>query len=164
MLNALSTKTPIPVDSSSPPASHSTRPYGITSLVTLNNQIFALSKDSSISSLSTIHLHLGPTAIFTHPALRCDTFFIKLAAKDSLIASGSSDGVVLLLSSDSRNWGRGGVVLKGGHSREVSDVAFATGGEVCSVGDDMVVRVWRDGTGELRDEGEVGCGWGWVES
>jgi len=27
----------------------------------------------------------------------------------------------------------------------------------------MVARVWRDGTGRLRDEGEKGCGWGWAE-
>ena len=53
----------------------------------------------------------------------------------------------------------------GGHTREVSDVSFTfCGGEVCSIGDDMIARVWRDGTGVLKDEGEKGCGFGWAES
>jgi hypothetical protein len=84
--------------------------------------------------------------------------------KNDLIATGSSDAVVVLTSADPKCWGKGAVVLKGGHTREVSDVSFSfTGEEVCSVGDDMVARVWRDGTGRLRDEGERGCGWGWAE-
>jgi len=47
----------------------------------------------------------------------------------------------------------------------VSDVSFSFGGgeEVCSISDDMVARVWRDGTGVVRDEGEKGCGYGWAE-
>jgi hypothetical protein len=77
---------------------------------------------------------------------------------------GSTDEVVLLTSSNPAFWERGAVVLKGGHTREVSDVSFTCDAqEVCSLGDDMVVRVWRDGTGVLRDEGERGCGWGWAE-
>ncbi len=77
---------------------------------------------------------------------------------------GSSDVVVLLTSSNPSNWTKGAVVLRGGHSREVSDVSFTfEGEEVCSIGDDMVARVWRNGTGLLRDEGEKGCGYGWAE-
>jgi WD40 repeat protein len=114
---------------------------------------------------------LGPQHIFSHSRLRCDTFWIKLAIKNDLLAMGSSDAVVLLTSSDPRNWkkGPGAVVLKGGHSREVSDVSFSfEGGEVCSIGDDMIARVWRDGTRFLaKEEGndgeETGCGWGWTE-
>ena len=57
------------------------------------------------------------------------------------------------------------MILRGGHSREVSDVSFTfEGDELCSIGDDMVARVWRNGTGLLRDEGEKGCGYGWAES
>lgn len=57
------------------------------------------------------------------------------------------------------------MVLRGGHSREVSDVSFSFGGgeEVCSISDDMVARVWRDGTGVVRNEGERDCGYGWAE-
>lgn len=56
------------------------------------------------------------------------------------------------------------MVLRGGHSTEVSDVSFTwDGDEVCSIGDDLSARVWRDGTGRGRDEGERGCGWGWAE-
>lgn len=78
--------------------------------------------------------------------------------------------MVVLTSSNPDHWQKGGVVLRGGHSREVSDVAFINGdtevnGEgVCSVGDDMIVRVWRDGSIK-RDgnEDEKGCGFGWAE-
>jgi hypothetical protein len=101
---------------------------------------------------------------FSHTRLRCDTFWIKIAVKNDLIAMGSSDAVVLLTSSNPSQWGKGAVVLRGGHTREVSDVSFTfEGNEVCSVGDDLVGRVWRDGTGVLRDEGDMGCGWGWAE-
>lgn len=80
------------------------------------------------------------------------------------MATGSSDAVVLLMSSDPSHWSKGAVVLGGGHTREVSDVSFTFGGEeVCSISDDMVARVWRDGTGKLKDEGEKGCKWGWAE-
>jgi hypothetical protein len=48
-LNALSTKTPIATETSHPPDSHHFRPYGITSIATQNNSIFALSKDSRYS-------------------------------------------------------------------------------------------------------------------
>lgn len=58
-------------------------------------------------------------------------------------------------------------MLKGGHSSEVGDVCFTyKGEEVCSIGDDMVGRVWRDGSSTRRSEdeiGEKGCGWGWAE-
>ena len=84
--------------------------------------------------------------------------------QDDLLATGSSDGVVLLTSSDPELWRKGSVVLRGGHSREVSDVGFVYGGgAVCSVGDDMIARVWRDGSAEIRDEGDRGCGYGWAE-
>jgi WD40 repeat protein len=87
-----------------------------------------------------------------------------MSIQNDLLACGSSDAVVLLTSSDPRYWRKGAVVLKGGHSREVSDVGWVYGGgAVCSVGDDMIVRVWRDGTSELRNEGERGCGYGWAE-
>jgi hypothetical protein len=65
-----------------------------------------------------------------------------------------------------------GVVLRGGHSREVTDVGFTWGdGGVCSIGDDTVVRVWREDDGEDKERGrgegeerrEMGCGWGWAE-
>jgi hypothetical protein len=118
----------------------------------------------SIYSFDIDHLSLGPTHIFSHPRLRCDTFWIKIAIKNNLLAMGSSDAVVLLAPANPEYWKKGAVVLRGGHTREVSDVSFTYGGgEVCSVGDDMVARVWRDGTGSLRDEGEKGCGWGWAE-
>jgi len=110
------------------------------------------------------NLDYGTTHTFSHPRLRCDSFWIKLSITDSLLATGSSEAVVLLTSSNPSHWGKGGVVLRGGHTREVSDVSFTYGGgEVCSVSDDMIVRVWRDGSGELRDEGERGCGYGWAE-
>lgn len=77
---------------------------------------------------------------------------------------GSSDSAVILASSDPTDWPRGAVVLRGGHAKEVSDVSFSFGGEeVCSISDDMVARVWRNGAGVLRDEGEKGCGYGWAE-
>ena len=118
----------------------------------------------SVYSYDIGHLNLGPSHTFSHPRLRCDTFWIKIAIKDHLLATGSSDAVVLLASSNPVEWCKGAVVLKGGHSREVSDVSFTfEGGEVCSIGEDMLARVWRDGTGRLRDEGEMGCGWGWAE-
>ena len=118
----------------------------------------------SIYSYDINHLHLGPRHTFSHPRLRCDTFWIKIAVKNDLLATGSSDAVVLLTSSNPSYWGKGAVVLKGGHSREVSDVSFTSeSDEVCSIGDDLVGRVWRDGTGKVRDEGERGCGWGWAE-
>jgi WD40 repeat protein len=180
-LNSLSTKAPIAVEMSNLPDSHIQRQYGITSIVTHNNQIIALSKDNqyvtqcfpanrSLYSYNLNFLHLGPQHTFSHPSLRCDTFWIKIAVKNDLLATGSSDSVVLLLPSDPSNWrtktnsSSSAVVLKGGHTREVSDVSFAYGGrEVCSIGDDMIARVWRDGSGVLRDEGEKGCGFGWAE-
>ena len=45
-LNALSTKAPVAIETSKQPRSHTSRPYGITSIATQNNRIFALSKDS----------------------------------------------------------------------------------------------------------------------
>ena len=84
--------------------------------------------------------------------------------KDDLIAMGSSDAAVLLTSSDPADWRKGAVVLRGGHSKEVSDVSFSFDGEeVCSISDDMSARVWRNGAGVLRDEREKGCGYGWAE-
>jgi WD40 repeat protein len=181
-LNALATKAPVAVETSAQPVSHRHREYGITSITTQQNRVYALSKDSqyipqleiltcSIYALSLNHLSHGPTHSFSHPRLRCDTFWIKLAVQNDLLASGSSDGVVVLTSSNPDRWQRGGVVLRGGHSREVSDVAFVKGdtdvnGEgICSVGDDMVVRVWREGNRRkaAADEDERGCGWGWAE-
>ena len=177
-LNALSTKAPVAIETSKPPGSHVLRPYGITSITTQSNRIFALSKDSQYSYLSPQtnaslysfdlgHLDHGPTNTFSHPRLRCDTFWIKIALQNDLIATGSSDAVVLLLSSNPAQWGRGAVVLRGGHAREVSDVSWSFdtggGGEVVSISDDMVARVWRNGTGLVRDEGEMGCGYGWAE-
>jgi len=88
--------------------------------------------------------------------------------KNTLLATESRDKCVLLVSSDPKNWDRGAVVLKRGHTREVLDVNFSfTGREtVCSIGDDIVGRVWRDGSscnGESYDQSEkMGCGWGWV--
>ena len=90
--------------------------------------------------------------------------------KNNLIATGSSDSVVLLLPSNPTHWKNrnahsSAVVLRGGHTREVSDVSFTfCGDEVCSIGDDMIVRVWRDGSGVLKDEGGHGCGFGWAGS
>ena len=85
--------------------------------------------------------------------------------KNDLIAMGSSDCVVILGSANPEYWKRGGVVLRGGHAREVSDVSFSfTGEEICSISDDCIARVWRNGTGYLRDEMEKGCGWGWTEN
>jgi WD40 repeat protein len=55
-LNALSTKTPISMETSLPPESHHLRPYGITSIATQNNRIFALSKDSRYHHLSIVNL------------------------------------------------------------------------------------------------------------
>jgi WD40 repeat protein len=77
---------------------------------------------------------------------------------------GSSDAVVILTSSNPSYWSKGAVVLKGGHSKEVSDVSFTfDGDQICSIGDDMIARVWRNGTGILRDEGNKSCGYGWTE-
>ena len=119
----------------------------------------------SIYAFELGHLSSGPTYTFSHSSLRCDTFWIKIAVKGDLLATGSSNAVVLLVSSNPASWNKGAVVLKGGHAREVSDVDFTfTGEEICSVGDDLIARVWRDGTGILRDEGERGCGWGWAEN
>jgi hypothetical protein len=180
-LNALATKAPVAVETSAPPTSHRHREYGITSIATHQNRVYALSKDSqyafshtqadvSIYALSLNHLSHGPTHDFSHARLRCDSFWIKLAVQNDLLASGSSDAVVVLTSSNPDHWHKGGVVLRGGHSREVSDVAFIKGdtavnGEgVCSVGDDMVVRVWREGRGKRdENEDERGCGFGWAE-
>src|SRR5947207_6995553 len=53
---------------------------------------------------STTHLDNGPLATFSHPHLKCDTFWIKLAVKNSLIATGSSDACVILLPSDPTQW------------------------------------------------------------
>lgn len=206
VLNALSTKSPTPISSSKPPATHTARDYGITSITTQNSIIYALSKDSqyhpksmrhaiasnlshvrfincSLYAYSSTHLDHGPIGTFSHPRLKCDTFWIKLAIKNDLIATGSSDASVILLPSSPDHWSHPvtqsdtpsertsrGVVLRGGHSREVTDVAFTWGdGGVCSIGDDTVVRVWRErDVGENLEEGkererEMGCGWGWAE-
>ena len=34
---------------------------------------------------------------------------------------------------------------------------------VFRISDDMVARVWRNGTGVFTDEGERGCGYMWAE-
>src|SRR5216117_1417696 len=70
----------------------------------------------SIYSYDVGHLNFGPTHTFSHPRLRCDTFWIKIAIKDHLLATGSSDAVVLLASSNPAEWTKGAMVLKGGHS------------------------------------------------
>jgi len=62
-LNALSTKAPVAIETSKQPRSHTSRPYGITSIATQNNRIFALSKDSQYSpskgtSNSLVSMHL----------------------------------------------------------------------------------------------------------
>ena len=119
---------------------------------------------SSLYALDLGHLERGPSHTFSHPRLRCDTFYIKVAVKDDLIATGSSDAAVLLTSSNPTDWRKGAVALRGGHSKEVSDVSFSFGGdEVCSISDDMSARVWRNGTGVLGNAGEKGCGCGWAE-
>lgn len=66
-----------------------------------------------------------------------------------------------------------GTPLVEGHSREVSAVAWNSQGDLITVGDDYIVRCWRDGTQEvggenraraLRKNGNAGgrrwgCGW-----
>ncbi|TVY23723.1 Cell division cycle protein [Lachnellula hyalina] len=63
-----------------------------------------------------------------------------------------------------------GTPLLRGHDREVGSVAWNSDGELISVGDDFLVRVWREGGDEARDlrmGGEAegrrwGCGWAGV--
>lgn len=59
-----------------------------------------------------------------------------------------------------------GTPLVRGHSREVTDMTWAYGGELVTVGDDLTARCWREGPDarDLRVGGETegrrwGCGW-----
>ncbi|TVY89554.1 Cell division cycle protein cdt2 [Lachnellula willkommii] len=62
-----------------------------------------------------------------------------------------------------------GTALIRGHDREVGSVAWNSDGELITVGDDFLVRVWREGDDarDLRTGGEAegrrwGCGWAGV--
>jgi len=62
-----------------------------------------------------------------------------------------------------------GTALLRGHDREVGSVAWNSDGELVTVGDDFLVRVWREGDDarDLRTGGEAegrrwGCGWAGV--
>ena len=59
-----------------------------------------------------------------------------------------------------------GTALTRGHSREVTGISWTSGGELVTVGDDAIARVWREGPDarDLRTGGESGgrrwnCGW-----
>jgi hypothetical protein len=59
-----------------------------------------------------------------------------------------------------------GTPLIRGHDREVGSLAWTAGGELVTVGDDYIVRCWREGEDarDLRTGGEGegkrwGCGW-----
>lgn len=59
-----------------------------------------------------------------------------------------------------------GTPLTRGHSREVSSLSWTANGELITLGDDFLVRCWREGDGarDLRSGGEDGgrrwgCGW-----
>jgi WD40 repeat protein len=59
-----------------------------------------------------------------------------------------------------------GTALVMGHEREVGSLTWNSDGELITVGDDFLVRVWREGDDarDLRTGGETegrrwGCGW-----
>lgn len=64
-----------------------------------------------------------------------------------------------------------GTPLVRGHDREVGNLAWTYDGELVTVGDDFLVRLWREGGDDARDlrtGGEEGgrrwaCGWAEVD-
>ncbi|RKF64775.1 Cell division cycle protein cdt2 [Erysiphe neolycopersici] len=138
---------------------------------------------------------LGPIYGLRNPRLHATTFYVKSAirkpkeGKCEMLAVGSSDGCAVIFPTDERyissegpnihlkstssrsddhdipifNYG---TALIRGHDREVGSLTWTSDGDLVTVGDDFLVRVWREGdeARNLRTGGEQegrrwGCGW-----
>ncbi|EPQ63367.1 BgtA-20230 [Blumeria graminis f. sp. tritici] len=136
------------------------------------------------------HPKFHASSFFVKSAVRAPT-----GGRCEMLAVGSSDGCAVLYPTDERYLGpnarerislppsraRGrkddgipistcGTALIGGHSREVGPLVWTKDGALVTVGDDFLVRVWREGSAarKLRVDGEGegrrwGCGWAEVD-
>jgi WD40 repeat protein len=137
---------------------------------------------------------LAPLYAFVHPKLQVGSFYVKSAlrpardGRSELLAVGSSDGCAVLFDTDERHLkyhtqdsstdidssSKGGALpeynhgtpLIRGHDREVGALSWTHDGELVTLGDDFLVRCWREGdrARDLRMGGEAegrrwGCGW-----
>ncbi|POS88440.1 hypothetical protein EPUL_000035 [Erysiphe pulchra] len=138
---------------------------------------------------------LGPIYGLRNPKFHATTFYVKSAirkpneGKCEMLAVGSSDGCAVIFPTDERyisskrpnidtesiiggsddhdipifNYG---TALIRGHDREVGSLTWTSDGDLVTVSDDFLVRVWREGdeARNLRTCGEKegrrwGCGW-----
>lgn len=156
------------------------------------NTLFAVAKNSSVAAYQASHLVLGQALLGNckerprqgrrgappiwecrHEDLVVGSFYVRASMRPArgdrspLLAVGSSTGSPVVFPMDRRGEAQGGTALVRGHGSEVTSVTWTFEGELVSVGDDGVVRVWReDGEAarELRRVGEAegrrwGCGW-----
>ncbi|KAI6245647.1 Cell division cycle protein cdt2 [Erysiphe necator] len=138
---------------------------------------------------------LGPLFGLRNPRFHATTFYVKSAirrlkdGKCEMLAVGSSDGCAVIFPTDERyifaqrpninkkstitrsdetdvpifNYG---TALIRGHDREVGSLTWTSDGDLVTVSDDFIVRLWREGDKAryLRVNGEQGgirwgCGW-----
>ncbi|TAQ85097.1 hypothetical protein B7494_g6584 [Chlorociboria aeruginascens] len=142
---------------------------------------------------------LGPIYGYTHTKLKTASFYVKTAirkakdGKSELLAVGSSDSCAIVFPTDERYLPRhqptqedpgskssrrvgdtipisqNGTALVRGHESEVGSVAWSYDGDLITVGDDFIVRAWREGKKAMdyRVKGETGGRrWraGWAEA
>ncbi|KAI9801569.1 MAG: hypothetical protein M1825_003248 [Sarcosagium campestre] len=132
------------------------RPLSSTHDTRISSSSFSSSVSSSLSSATS--------TLRTSPRTRRSGIAPK---SGSSVCSG---GVARNTQDDGIPIYGGGTALVRGHTKEVAGVSWTTEGELVTVGDDFLVRCWREGTDakDLRTGGvgegrQWGCGWADVE-
>jgi len=121
---------------------------------------------------------LGPLYGIRHPKLWTTSFYIHSSIRKAsstheellAVGSGLAAGGPMLFSTNEKILKNpisqkhnsfpvynSGTWLTGGHSAEVTGVAWTSEGELVSLSDDGTARAWREGTGSRHH------GWGWAD-
>ncbi|KAK6533595.1 hypothetical protein TWF694_002532 [Orbilia ellipsospora] len=175
------------------------RDYGITSLTFSpdGSRLYALCKDGNLYAYSTSHMHLGPIHFYSHTNLKTNSFYVKssISRDGGIVATGSTDGTVVLFATDEKYLlpaeddglpvphgapasttaarelmsGKGTALVEGHGGKEVTNVAWDVDGNLVSISDDCMARIWRNDdngaraeelrTGDWSNGERHGCGW-----